>query len=79
MRICEEQLEGSEDSKHDEYKVKGPRELVDIVKSRVGYSVSEVGRRALELMLLRTSKIYTKGLRLLVKELLLPSQVDVVG
>nr|GEV14354.1 hypothetical protein [Tanacetum cinerariifolium] len=34
--------------------------------------------RALELMLLKTSKIYTKGLRLLVKDLLLPMQVDVV-
>nr|GEX65025.1 hypothetical protein [Tanacetum cinerariifolium] len=36
-------------------------------------------QQSLELMLLKTSKIYAKGLRLLVKDLLLPSQVDVVG
>nr|GEX69714.1 hypothetical protein [Tanacetum cinerariifolium] len=32
--------------------------------------------KALELMLLKTSKIYAKGLRLLVKDLMLPSQID---
>nr|GEU55216.1 hypothetical protein [Tanacetum cinerariifolium] len=35
-------------------------------------------QQSLELMLLKTLKIYTKGLRLLVKELLLPMQVDAV-
>nr|GEX13608.1 uncharacterized mitochondrial protein AtMg00810-like [Tanacetum cinerariifolium] len=36
-------------------------------------------KQSLELMLLKTSKIYTKGLRLLVEDFLLPMQVDAKG
>nr|GEV74192.1 hypothetical protein [Tanacetum cinerariifolium] len=45
---------------------------------RIPYGDEVLIIRALELILLRTLKIYTKESRLLVKDLLLPSQVDAV-
>nr|GEX65999.1 hypothetical protein [Tanacetum cinerariifolium] len=51
------------------------REKISVNKVHSGSNAQQ----SLELMLLRTSNIYTKGLRLLVKELLLSSQVDAVG
>nr|GEV13946.1 hypothetical protein [Tanacetum cinerariifolium] len=51
------------------------REEISTYKVHYGSNAQQ----SLELMLLRTSKIYTKGLRLLVKKLMLPNQVDDVG
>nr|GEU44175.1 hypothetical protein [Tanacetum cinerariifolium] len=56
----------------------------DDLASREKISIDKVyfrsdAEQSLELMLLKTSKIYTKGLRLLVEDLLLPIQIDAAG